>query len=385
MNYNYYYRYLPKPDTDQELEDYLKSIYYNPSLQAGFSVPSQLYKLVRRQGRYRVTLKQVKDFLKKQEAYYSYKQIKKHFPRQQIISNTKNFTWQVDVLNMSYYKDHNQGYGYILFCLDTFTRYLITRPMKGLKAEDTKEAFVDIFRTENPPKQIMSDSGSELKGITSQFFKARNIKHFTSKNEVKAPMVERVIKTIRLRLARVLKASDTFQWLSSLQDLTQDYNETVHRSLSMTPLEAFCSADVNALFRKQYLEKIKVGPYKDFDLNVGDYVKLTHDRVSNRFFRAYDNLYTDAVFSITDRRISQGHQLFKIKTYDNEMVLGEFYRSELHPVQVDENTMFEIDKILRRRVVGPRNNRRRELLVSWKGYPKKYISWVDARDVVDLQ
>ncbi len=48
------------------------------------------------------------------------------------------------------------------------------------------------------------------------------------------------------------------------------------------------------------------------------------------------------------------------------------YYEKLQKVIIDENTEYLIDKILRVR----RNGNSHMYLISWKGYPKKFNSWV---------
>ena len=56
---------------------------------------------------------------------------------------------------------------------------------------------------------------------------------------------------------------------------------------------------------------------------------------------------------------------------------GTFYEPELQAVDVVLNTEYHIDKIVKRRV----RNKRKEVLVSWLHWPKKYNSWIPGADV----
>lgn len=51
-------------------------------------------------------------------------------------------------------------------------------------------------------------------------------------------------------------------------------------------------------------------------------------------------------------------------------IQGTFYASELQKVSKDENTIWRIDKILRKRKVRGKE----EVLVGWLGWPKKFDS-----------
>ena len=64
---------------------------------------------------------------------------------------------------------------------------------------------------------------------------------------------------------------------------------------------------------------------------------------------------------------------YKLKELDGTSVEGTFYEQELQKVHVDDDTVWRIEKILRRR--GD------QLYVQWKGWPKKYNSWIHKRDI----
>jgi hypothetical protein len=54
---------------------------------------------------------------------------------------------------------------------------------------------------------------------------------------------------------------------------------------------------------------------------------------------------------------------------------GQFYVEELSPVIITKNTVYRIDKILRKRV----RNGSVEVLVKWIGYPSEFNSWIPAK------
>jgi hypothetical protein len=56
---------------------------------------------------------------------------------------------------------------------------------------------------------------------------------------------------------------------------------------------------------------------------------------------------------------------------------GQFYAEELRSVTVTKNTVYHIDKILRRRV----RNGSSLVFVKWRGYPDEFNSWIPAKAV----
>ena len=59
---------MARPLTDDE-EDYLKGIYFNPKHPNSYQSPLRLFKFVQKDGQHSITLKQVEEWMKKQESY----------------------------------------------------------------------------------------------------------------------------------------------------------------------------------------------------------------------------------------------------------------------------------------------------------------------------
>ena len=51
---------------------------------------------------------------------------------------------------------------------------------------------------------------------------------------------------------------------------------------------------------------------------------------------------------------------------------------ELQKASVPADKVYRVESVLQRRKVG----RRTEALVKWYGYPSKFNSWIDAKDLV---
>ena len=137
-----------KNTTEKEMNDYLKSIYYDPEHAAGYTGAATVYKAVKSEGKYKITLKQIKSWLAAQDAYATFKPARKRFPRPKVIVSSKDQMWDCDCLSMKYHTSDNKGYGYILVCIDVFTRFLYTRPLVALQGVRVKEALRGHIQTE---------------------------------------------------------------------------------------------------------------------------------------------------------------------------------------------------------------------------------------------
>ena len=65
----------------------------------------------------------------------------------------------------------------------------------------------------------------------------------------------------------------------------------------------------------------------------------------------------------------------------NKIQKGTFYQAEFQRVETDEDSLFLIDKIIKYKGRG----KNKEALVSWKGWPKKFNSWIPASNLIKLK
>ena len=97
--------------------------------------------------------------------------------------------------------------------------------------------------------------------------------------------------------------------------------------------------------------------------------------------REYSQKWTGELFKIDTRFRREGVPVYTILDWDGERVDGTFYEPELQPVTIDPTREYRVEKILKRRV----RNKRKEVLVRWLHWPKKYDSWIPEADVKDCK
>ena len=96
----------------------------------------------------------------------------------------------------------------------------------------------------------------------------------------------------------------------------------------------------------------------------------------NKKFRQFKKGYlpgwTEEVF-IVSRVIPGVVVTYKIKEMDDTPLEGNFYTQDLQKVSVSDDDLYRVEKVLKRKG--------NKLLVRWKGWPDKYDSWIDKKDV----
>ena len=126
----------------------------------------------------------------------------------------------------------------------------------------------------------------------------------------------------------------------------------------------------------QYLrrrrEKVK---FQRFKFKPGDFVRISFTR--DAFDREYNQRWSGEVHVIESCRRRDGIPIYSLKDWNGEKLEGTFYQQELQKVKVDENGLFKIEKILKRR----RRNGRRQVFVKWQRWGKRFNSWIDEDEV----
>ena len=365
-----------------EQERYLTALYFSPSRGGSFTGLNKLYLTIRKT-RKDISKKDIKTWLQNQPSYSLYKHITRKVKRPVVIAPFKFYMLDGDTANFEQFSEDNDNYKYIAIFIDILSHYLYAYPLKSLKAVEMKETLSKLLKHVHP-YIIRTDRGGEFKGVVKQFLKTHNIKHITTSEHSKANYAERVIRTIKLKLARFMRHANSNRWINILPEIVEGYNNTFHRTIKMSPFEAL-STDNQILWQVQYesqlpLKKALKGfTGRKFTFEVGDVVRIS--KSPKTFEKESVPKWTDELFTVSSRYMSQGFARYNLKDFANDPIADSFLPSELQKVEVDNSTTYAIDKILRKRT------RRgvKEVLVHWKGWPSKFDTWIKESEVTDFK
>ena len=101
-------------------------------------------------------------------------------------------------------------------------------------------------------------------------------------------------------------------------------------------------------------------------LKVGDRVRL--NKKFHLFKKGYLPSWTEEVFVIRDS-IPGPVPTYKVEEWDRTPLKGTFYIQDLQKVNVTDDDIFRIEKIVKRKG--------NKILVQWKGWPRKYNCWIE--------
>ena len=351
----------------------LERLYYESNHPSALGGVEKLYRAAKKHG---ITRSEVIAWLQLQPGYTLHKPARRRFRRNKVFVNGIDDQWQADLVDLQSLSRWNRGHKYLLTCLDILSKYAWVVPLKTKTGSELVKAFTKIFQQGRKPDKLQTDAGTEFKNKTFQtFLKQHHVHHFVTYNETKAQVVERFNRTLKQMMWRLFTTGSSYHYLDKINDMVNgNYNQTFHRSIKMKPSE------VTAMNSQQVWRTIygKQSSSVNYKFKVGDQVKISkHKRV---FEKSYLPNWSEETFTVA-QRIARDPPVYKLKELDGELIKGTFYETELQKVIEPKDHLFRVEKVLRRRGKGGQA----EVLVHWKGRPKKYDSWIPARQLVSLK
>ena len=169
------------------------------------------------------------------------KATKKNYPTKKIVYNHFDEIWSIDLADFSDYKtSNNKGFRYIFIVIDIFSIYLWAIPLKNNYSQTITNEFSNILTTsKRKPLKIESDRGTEFyNSIFQNFLKSKNSHHYSRYTDKGPSIAERVIRTIRNLLKKPVFEKGNADWLSEFPSAIKQYNNTIHHSTKMKPIDA---------------------------------------------------------------------------------------------------------------------------------------------------
>ena len=355
---------------------FLTTNYFNALGNGSYSGVDKFYRFIRQED-VKISRKDLQEWLQDQPSYSLFKAVRKKVPRPSVIVPFKFFMLDADTLNLSQYADSNDGYKYVAVFIDILSHYLFTFPMKTLTAAEMKSKL-QLLLKEVHPYMVRSDRGGEYKGQAKKYLSDQRIKLVNTSEYTKANYAERVIHTLRLKIARYMRHNHTREWYKALPLLTESYNKTYHRTIKRSPAEALQSEDTD-LWQVQYEPEFNKTALqtKSYVFNIGDVVRIS--KIAGTFDKESDPKWTEELFTIYARRKNQGIPRYDLKDFNNEPISDSFLTSELQKVNITSDTAYEIEKVLRTRKI----KGKKQALIRWKGWGPQFDSWIDADTITN--
>jgi hypothetical protein len=353
----------------------LKEIYTDLKNPASFSSAN---KLAHAAG---VTKKVAESFLRSVDAHTLHRERRKNFKRNRYVIPRMNYLYEADLIDMSNIKAANKGYTFVLNCIDCFSKYLWSIPLKNKKAETVLQAFKIIFKNKSV-KFLQSDLGNEFKNKHLQnYLKLIKTKLIFPRTSAKCSIVERVNKTIKNKMFKYFTHKGTQNYIDVLPAIVKGYNNTVHSSTGHKPAEVNKKNEKDVLpflyGRKSRYSPLKASAQPRKSILVNSFVRISRD--SGVFAKGYEGYWSNEVFKVK-KIINKPQTLYVLEDLQKKTIDGRFNFFELQLVDISDKTQFRINKIIK--AVG--KGRSRRLFVSWVGYPDSFNSYIYEKDLTKL-
>lgn len=271
-------------------EDIFKKYYYDTSI--GFISEPKLYKKLKEDG-YHITHDKLKQFIKQQNVNQIFRNIGK---RQylSIVAKEPKDIYQADLLDVHQYAKFNNGYKWILNVVDVYSRFAVSIPIKTKDENDLIDAFNKVFKEIGKPSNLTTDLEAGIMGRKFQnLLKKNEINHYAVNPQQKRSnaIVERFNRTLREKIRDVLYVYDTNNWLSFLNSIVYNYNNTIHRTIKATPEDVFNRKDKN-----NQIPTTMASIKNTFQLN--DVVRVTkpNDNIFSK--KSMDEKYTRGTYTV---------------------------------------------------------------------------------------
>ncbi|XP_052761971.1 uncharacterized protein LOC128204608 [Mya arenaria] len=369
-------------DTDEK-NNILEKFYFDEKNPAAYAGPQKLFRVIAKKYPGEFTLSYIKQWLGSQDAYSLQKPRRHKFKTANVRVTSIGEQLDVDLLSMANLADENDGVRFLLCAIDILSRKLWVLPLKTKTAKEVLGAMKDIMDNIAPIKiqKVRADKGSEFANRWfKKYMKDINVYFFTTNNPPKSNFVERVQRTLKEKLYRMMRHKRTYRYIYDLQNVVASYNATPHRGLKgLAPNEVNKDNEAD-VWARMYLKKSpKRQPTKAMILfRKGDLVRISFTK--KPFQRAYQEQFTTEVFKVAVQLLKQGIPMYKLQDLKGDAIEGLFYTSELQKVNKDENSLWFIERTLKKR----KRNNKLQYFVEWQGFPKTFNSWVNADDIKDI-
>ena len=218
------------------------------------------------------------------------------FRRERIIRFYKDETWSAGLIDKSSLSKYNNNYKFILTVIDIFTKYACTIPLNNKFGLSIINGF-KIVLGEHPqggtehrnPEKLWVDRASEFYNKTFKFLlKEYETKLYSTYSDLKAVFTERFNRTFLHIVNKTMFINGDGNWVNILNDAVITYNNNIHSTINMTPVDASNNPD-----------KVKYSfIYRNIKpkLKVGDYVRNADKR--NIFSKGYASNWNRELFKI---------------------------------------------------------------------------------------
>jgi hypothetical protein len=358
----------------------LKQKYYNEKNYFG---RDKLFNLLKNEPN-APTKQQVGDWLKTQQVHQLHLKQKKSTVIKPVIVKTPSSLYEIDLIDMG--DDQDEKARYILTLIDVFSRFAYAQLLKKKDAKSVLQAFKVILKDIDKITVLQSDNGSEfIDANFKKFLAQKKIKHILTipGKPQSNGVIERFNGTLKSMLHKDITATLNNEWSDNLQTYIDNYNNSYHETIKMTPVEA--KINTGDALKNVQLQATKHTGRKYQDIKVGDLVrkKIFKGKLEKHSKRNWTN-DTYKIFKIVQPQKPYNSTKYYLeddnKPYSrNDIQLVKEIKLPPKSIREIPDQEYEVEKILDKKM----ENRRVKYLVRWRGYDNPtWESYANVKDTM---
>ena len=143
------------------MEKILSHVYYDPSNPAIYGGKKR-YTRPQSSIYLKTTRRKVRTWLRKQFTYTMYKPVRYHFKTNRVFAEGIDHRRQADLADLGSVQKYNDGFRYLLTCIDVFSKYAWAIPLRKKTGTILVSAFKTILSSNRKPTFLQTDDGTEL-------------------------------------------------------------------------------------------------------------------------------------------------------------------------------------------------------------------------------
>ena len=300
-----------------------------------------------------------------------------HFPTKKVRVSEINDTWTADILYLP--ASHKEANSYLVV-LDVFSKYAWVKPIKNKISDTVAKTYLNIFsESGRKPKKLWTDRGGEFLGLIDQTpekkpgkfdcphcgkentnqsgltqhlnrhcpvlfpekakentTKLRNIILYHTEGKDKAAVAERFVKTIKGKMWKYMTENKTKRIIDVLPDLVKEYNNTVHSTIKMTPVEASKKENEEKVYKTAY-EPNENETKKDIEKEIlktgiqeGDRVRISRKKKEGA--KGYEPNWSDEIFKVREIK-KTNPPTYLLSDAKDHHIQGLFYKQEVQKTE----------------------------------------------------
>jgi len=217
-------------------------------------------------------------------------------------------------------------------------------------------------------------SNKDVKNLLGEL----GVKHYFAYPPNKANFAERHIRILKNNLQKVIQAKGIKDWSRALPNVVKSYNARYHKGIEMSPNEAEKEDPGNIYWENEFNHFLKLPEPKPYQFQLHDPVRVSLNK--STFDKESDQKFSTKIFYITQKTNPAGIARYTVKNDQNQTISGSFTENELQKVNIGENTVYRIEKVLGER----ERDGEKEVKVRWKDYSKAFDSWILESELENL-